>query len=44
MKDNFVNGVLTNLDPSGNVLDYMYWQHQDYNNLIQQEKDKLLAL
>lgn len=44
MKDNFVNGVLTNLDPSGNVLDYMYWQHQDYNNSIQQEKDKLLAL
>ena len=44
MKDNFVNGILTNLDPDGQVLEYMYWQHQDYLNHIQLEKDKLLSL
>ena len=41
MKDDFVNGILTNLNPEGEVLDYMYWQDQSYLNFIDSERLKV---
>ena len=41
MKDDFVNGVLTNLNPKGEVLEYMYWLDQSYTNFIDSERSKV---
>lgn len=41
MSDHVVVEILGNLNPNGEILDYHYWQHQDYLNFIQNEKNKL---